>query len=700
MSSKSRAKLAVFTYGLWRLRDELSHLGGRQTVYYPGFMPAIGGGDLAIGGWGHKPTARRARAIAARKGLDYIAFEDGFLRSVEPGAEHPPLSMVMDKSGIYYDARQPSDLETMLAGMAQLDDDEAGKARAAIDVLRRRRLSKYNDAAPRARVPGLKEDSVLVIDQTYGDASVAGGLSGPDDFAAMLDAALAENPGRDVYVKTHPEVIAGTKKGYLGAAGGNRAVKILDAAVNPWELFETPRKVYTVSSQLGFEALMAGCKVVCFGAPFYAGWGLSDDRKQMARRGRKLSVEQMVHAVYFRYCHYFDAWRRTPVDFFTACEQLAFLRDEYHANNRPVCGYRISLWKRPAVKAMLGGRAREFSWYRRADRALAAAGRKDARLVAWGQNGETLRKLGACGVMTMEDGFLRSVGLGASFTPSASYVFDDLGIYFDPSRPSRLVEILNRGGFDERQLARAAALRQRLVAGGFSKYNLGGKQAPGIEGANGRKIVLVPGQVADDQSVIRGGAGVFDDVALDEGGVNLGLLRAVRERNEDAFIIYKPHPDVTAGLRRGRIDEAEMTRLASLVVHDGSITQLLDVADSVETLTSLTGFEALMRGVPVVVHGRPFYAGWGLSTDLAPMRFRERTVTLDELVCAALVIYPHYFDRKSGLVCPPEVVLDRFEEELQRTPGLAARAGRSLAHGLALGRYGFLRARARFSRDS
>jgi capsular polysaccharide export protein len=60
--------------------------------------------------------------------------------------------------------------------------------------------------------------------------------------------------------------------------------------------------------------------------------------------------------------------------------------------------------------------------------------------------------------------------------------------------------------------------------------------------------VLVVGQVEDDAS-IRLGAGVVR--------TNLGLLTAAAHANPGARIIYKPHPDVEAGLRPGTIAEAQ-----------------------------------------------------------------------------------------------------------------------------------------------
>ncbi len=100
----------ILSPGLWLLRDEVASLTGLKPVRGLGLMPRCD----AIAGWGHKPTAERARRIAAQKKLPYIAIEDGFLRSVKPGNDMRPLALVMDRTGIYYDAREPSDLEALI----------------------------------------------------------------------------------------------------------------------------------------------------------------------------------------------------------------------------------------------------------------------------------------------------------------------------------------------------------------------------------------------------------------------------------------------------------------------------------------------------------------------------------------------------------------------------------------------------------
>ncbi|CAN5380087.1 capsular polysaccharide biosynthesis protein [soil metagenome] len=660
--------LLVYSHGLWRLRDELAELTGLT----PKRAWLGADGCAAVAGWGHKPTAVRARRAAARAGKPYIAFEDGFLRSVRAGAAAKPLSLVMDRTGIYYDARTPSGIEVLLASEIILDEAAGNRVIAA---LKSHRLSKYNDA-PATGMPPLDGASVLIVDQTFGDASVAGALADTARFTQMVDAALAENPGARIAVKLHPETMDGTKRGYLRDLAMRHRLVILDKPVNPWALLERIAHVYTVSSQLGVEALMAGARVTCFGAPFYAGWGATDDRIAIARRGRSRSVAGIAAAAYIDYARYFDPWRRSRIDVFTAIEHLTFLRDAYIGNTRPVVGYRIPIWKRRPLTTLLTGPGAPVSFTSgmAEARRMAAGG---VAIAAWGGTanriGPALRNDGLA-LTSIEDGFIRSAGLGAAFTPSVSFSIDETGIYYDPRRPSDLETLLSSFTMTPDLRARAQALRTRILDAGVTKYNIAGKSRP-LAIPNGRAIVVVPGQVADDEAVRLGAPDSYLETPLAEGGVNLALLHAARARNSEAFLIYKPHPDVERLGRAGAIAPAMALKLADAIATDHPITDLFELAHRVETLTSLSGFEALLRGIAVAAHGRPFYAGWGLTDDIDPPERRGRKLDIDELVAGALILYPRYYDPISDLPCPVELALDRIEAARTMPRALRHRIG-------------------------
>jgi capsular polysaccharide export protein len=322
-------------------------------------------------------------------------------------------------------------------------------------------------------------------------------------------------------------------------------------------------------------------------------------------------------------------------------------------------------YKQDRVREMLASAAPPPSFHWQPDAAVAAARRRGGAVLAWSASApEGLRE--ACadagvGLLWLEDGFIRSAGLGAAFRAGASFALDARGPYYDPARESDLERLLATAEFGPELLARAAALRQAVVARGVTKYNLGGA-APVIP--PGRRRVLVPGQVEDDASVRSGGGAVR---------TNIDLLRAARAAEPEAWLVYKPHPDIEAGFRRGRIPRAELDRLADQVLEGAPMAAVLGQVEAVHTITSLTGFEALLRGLPVTCWGTPFYAGWGLTEDRAPVPRRGRRLTLDALVAGALILYPRCVDPLTGLPCPPEVLLDRMGRPELFPPGRRAR---------------------------
>lgn len=265
-------------------------------------------------------------------------------------------------------------------------------------------------------------------------------------------------------------------------------------------------------------------------------------------------------------------------------------------------------------------------------------------------------------VVRLEDGFLRSVGLGADLIRPLSWVMDPRGIYFDARQPSALEDLLlQEAVFSQSLLARAAHFRRKLVAAGLSKYNL--SAPPWCRPDTHKPVVLVPGQVETDASIATGTLDIR---------TNMALLRAVRQARPDAWLVYKPHPDVVAGLRQAGAQEAQAMQWCDEVVLQASMSQMLDAlnaSDEVHVMTSLTGFEALLRGKKVVCYGQPFYAGWGLTQDRHPHPRRTRVVTLDELVAAALLLYPVYVSRVSRQVCSPEQALQELLEWREQSTG-------------------------------
>jgi len=643
--------IGFFSRGMRRIQN-LGVLLDDTLVFRPQFQEGV---DV-IAGWGHKSTADKARRMAAEWGLPYLAVEDGFLRSLNLGVlGHPPLSVVVDDLGIYYDATGPSRLERILC---ERDYSEADLqlASIAIEAVVDGRLSKYNHAPDLEKgvLPKGDHQRILLIDQTRNDASVSLGMADSATFVEMAAAARREHPDADVLVKVHPDVMAGKKRGYLvddDVAGTH----LIDFDVNPISLLREVDHVYTVSSQMGFEALLAGCKVSCFGMPFYAGWGLTNDRLTLDRRGVNRSLVELFAAAYIRYARYVDPYSGKRCDIMAAIDNLVDQKRHNDRNRGTFVCAGFSWWRRGFAPHFFKSTEGEIL-FERTGRATADKARQSGgRALVWSAK-IPQRTLKVCAeedvsVVGVEDGFLRSTGLGSDFYWPYSLCMDTRGAYFDPSRPSDLEIILEETEFSERLLKRARLLREEIVGSGVTKYNVGQAESEVSFDSGGKPVVLVVGQVENDKSVELGGLGMSSDREL---------LQGVRDKRPDSYIIYKPHPDVVSGNRGGGAFAESDKAYYDVMLTDVSLSSLFPVIDELHTLTSLSGFEALLRGVPVHTYGGPFYAGWGLTDDRVTFQRRNRRLQLDKLVAGVLILYPSYYDWTTEMFCGPEVVLQRL----------------------------------------
>ena len=380
------------------------------------------------------------------------------------------------------------------------------------------------------------------------------------------------------------------------------------------------------------------------------GGGLSTDIAPPPRRKRKLKPEQLFMAAMMIYSKWYDPYRNQLCSLECAIDTFEATTRSWREDHRGWRAHNIRMWKRKPLRQFFGQHARiSFGSSLATSRHMTFA----QNLVWTGSE-----SLNDASFTRVEDGFLRSRGLGAELITPLSLISDDLGIYYDPKTESRLERLIQSSPpLREDQINRAKRLRKVLINQKLTKYNLTGKAYSLPKG----KLILVPGQVEDDASILRGSQSVQ---------TNLDLLRIVRSKNPNDVIIYKPHPDVEARLRKGYIPVDDALRYADVQAKDADIAHLLSKVSEVHTITSLTGFEALLRGVKVTTYGVPFYAGWGLTTDMAsiPAR-RTRRVDLYSLIYFALIAYPRYFDPVTKQACPVEVVVDRPSESqaLQRS---------------------------------
>ncbi len=589
--------------------------------------------------------------------IPYLSLEDGFIRSVGLGrAGNASISLVTDASGIYYDASKPSDLENILNGSDKIfNENLIEQAKKAISLILKYHISKYNGQpfAP-ATLFDSQQKHVLIVDQVAGDASVTHGGAG-FSLEKMVTAAKSENPGARIVVKLHPETVEGFRKGLFSKFEKDADLVFITENYNPLSVLKNIDKVYVVTSQLGFEALLLNIPVTCFGMPFYAGWGLTDDRASCARRTKVRTLEEVFAAAYILYSRYVNPVSGKRCDIFEAIDYIALQNKMDDPNEQQIFCFGIRHWTRFNIKPLLSANGRKIQFVKSVSAAKKAGIKQGDRIVVWGtrrpEGLEQLERITGQSAICMEDGFLRSVGLGSDFTRPSSLVLDSEGIYFDPSKPSNLETLLQRTDFSNSLLARATAVREKLISSQLTKYNLEPNSKLETDAAKMQKIILVPGQVEDDASIRLGCESV---------NTNLKLIQAVRASNPNAYIIYKPHPDVSTGNRVGKVHPDIAMKYCDQYVDQTGIASCIEAADEVHTMTSLVGFEALMRKIPVTAYGMPFYAGWNLTTDKLSITRRHRRLSLDQLVAGTLLLYPRYYDWDSKSFATCEQTIDKL----------------------------------------
>lgn len=626
--------------------------------------------DIVLG-WGFKPSALKAQAWANKFGITLIHIEDGFLGYLgHPAKDGLPLSLAVDDTGIYYSANTSSRLVRLLADNSWFDRSERKRALHLLRHLRESGATKYNLYPTKSLPDNLsallanQRHKVLIIDQIAGDLAIAGANADEQQFYAMLAAARHDYPESEIIIRSHPDSQLKGRRSILSSSNP-QDVTILTDTCHPHALLERVDVIYTVSSLLGFEALLLGKKVVCFGAAFYAGWGLTDDRLPVERpEGSAVSLLKLVSAALVKYCRYVDPRTGTLSEPETIIDLIAAQYSPLPPVHR-LYASGFSLWKQSFIRRFCRPLAREILFCKQPPENI---GENDQRLL-WGMKYPEVQ-----GAWRLEDGFIRSVGLGSDLSRPQSLVIDPVGIYFNAQIPSYLELLLQNSRVTREQQEQARQLREKLMRSNISKYNTGASLCPPLRQlAQGRNIMLVIGQVDDDASILFGSPHICSSQQL---------LEHVRQQHPDSWIVYKPHPDVLSGNRRSDISESCRSTCIDYELGNVALSAVLGEIDDLHTMTSLSGFEALLRGSRITVWGHPFYSGWGLTHDVFPPPRRKRILNLDELTYIVLYRYPRYFDWHTGCFSTVDMLCEQLincsDERFQQSTSIIAKKLRKL----------------------
>ena len=299
-------------------------------IYIPNFSKklALLDKNAIFLGWGYKKSG-----IEAMQMPKYLLLEDGFIRSIGLGVQgYPAFSIVEDENGMHYDAFKNTTIQQILNEYDFKNDEKLlSLAKDTIELIKKYKISKYN--INEMKLPDIvknsKKEKVLIIAQTAGDNSLKYGRAYEFKPKDIIISALEENPGKDIFVKIHPDVLTGKRKSSIDIDLAKKYCKVLTQNTNPILLLEEFDKVYTQTSQMGFEAAFLGKEVVTFGMPFYAGWGITKDKLQNTERKRKLTPLEVFAAAYILYSKYYNPYEKRECDIIETIEEIVKRRKKY-----------------------------------------------------------------------------------------------------------------------------------------------------------------------------------------------------------------------------------------------------------------------------------------------------------------------------------------------------------------------------------
>ena len=481
---------------------------------------------------------------------------------------------------------------------------------------------------------------------------------------AMLDAAFLENPARRIVVSA-PGSIGPSLRHSLAAARARGAI-VIDRALDPWVLLDRADRVYSAGGEIGFLALLAGIPVTAFAASYYSGWGATDDvagvpascvppdGRRDFRRG--LPGRDALPRPVPQCRHKFE-------------EALAILADWRRldeANRGIAVCVGMSFWKRRRIAEFVRSSAGEPQFHAIRSRAplprraaLRAAARRD-RGLGLASAGRARRSGRARGHPADPGrGRVHPLGRAGVGLPAAGLArVRHKRHVLRPAADERPRTPAAGGGFPG---AAAGAGRAARGAARHARHHeiQPRRRRQRFDLPADRRRILVPGQVEDDLS-IRFGAGAVR--------TNLELLARSGRRTRTPTFSTSRIPTCSPATASARSPRPKRAGSPTFSCPTARRPSLLAVVDELHTMTSLAGFEALLRGRRVVVYGRPFYAGWGLTTDMSSFD-RGRRLSLAQLVAGTLILYPRYLDPLTRLPCGPEIIIDRLDRPELWRPG-------------------------------
>lgn len=586
-----------------------------------------------------KKHLKKTKQLTSKYKQDILYLEDSPIATMhDKNGKKLQIGYYYSKMGWYYQSNN-NIIESIIKNSNQITDSDIEYVQRCIEKIKNNKITKYNTF--HTEKPFSRQENVapiVVIDQNIDDFAITRNNNCAADFILMYKEALKKGNGRKIYLKS-------SKNGYLKQFAHSSEVALIDFNVNIHDVLENVEDVYVVCSHVGFEALMHKKNVHCFGYSYYSGFGLTINYK--TQNIYPLSLEKIFYALYIQLSTYIinDIVKLDIVLEIIAINKKLF----YEERDKRFFIVSTHFWHRLKFYRFLYSRKLIYISNIKAlqthnlnsnDVVLTwSIGKKQYTNFCQEQNIPLFR---------MEDGFIRSVGLGSHFVQGHSFCIDKTNIYFNARRSNDLENELNNTEVLPTEIEQACNLIKIINKNQITKYNLPFDQKmpkeeifmmQQIQKSTKRKILII-GQVANDKSVLHGcliHSNIYD------------LLKQTRIKNPDKIIIFKNHPDCVLSFRAGKIQHKNLANYTDYVLEQITIDQVIDIVDEIHTFTSLSGMEGLIRGKEVYCYGSPFYSNWGLTHDVTEISRRLRKRTLEELVYLSYIKYPRYYDHQLNI---------------------------------------------------
>ena len=121
---------------------------------------------------------------------------------------------------------------------------------------------------------------------------------------------------------------------------------------------------------MGFEALLCGKPLTTFGLPWYAGWGVSDDRHPQidslvqTQRRTPRNLLQLFAAAYLQYSRYLNPNTGEAGSLFDVIDYLATVKRKNDKLRGELYCVGMSLWKRAVAKPFFNVPSCRLKFYR------------------------------------------------------------------------------------------------------------------------------------------------------------------------------------------------------------------------------------------------------------------------------------------------------------------------------------------------